>query len=410
MNPRLPILPTLSSFDRAMTCPASEGLAQSNPESDAASDGNAFDHFLADVTTYGRDVALERLPPETSATARRMCEGVDVEAARLMEAGCTHKVTVAINVDTLEARVVGRNLGRAYEDHGVDRTVELVGELDTLWVGTGDIRVRDWKTGRGREWVKPVQTNGQVRMQALAIHHAYFPLAAPGDANVDVGVARVSHSGYVDDTDHVVLDAAALEVLGVDLRAKVRRYRRVWQKAQETGAWDVYPGPHCTQCHAAHVCPSMTSLVTTAITAEQRMLDELKGKLDSGDKAQRASAYTAVRILERITKDAKAAMVASARTEPIQIGEGQAYGEQEKTEEELDAKVVFAVVAEAHGLDAAREAVTMDTSKAAVERAAKKDAPKGQGAARARDLMARIRERNGVTTKTVREIGVYRTG
>lgn len=408
MNPRLPILPTLSSFDRAMPCPASEGLPQSNPESDAASDGNAFDHFLADVTTYGRDVALERLPPETSATARRMCEGVDVEAARLLEEECVHKVTVAINVDTLEARVVGRNLGRAYEDHGVDRTVELVGELDTVW-NTNPVRVRDWKTGHGREWVKPVRTNGQLRMQALAIWRAYFPDKEPG-SSVDVGVARVSHSGYVDDTDHVVLDAAALEALGVDLRAKVRRYRRVWQKAQETGAWDVYPGPHCTQCHAAHVCPSMTSLVTTAITAEQRMLDELKGKLDSGDKAQRASAYTAVRILERITKDAKAAMVASARTEPIQIGEGQAYGEQEKTEEELDAKVVFAVVAEAHGLDAAREAVTMDTSKAAVERAAKKDAPKGQGAARTRELMARIRERNGVKAKTVREIGVYRTG
>lgn len=409
-SPRLPVLPTFSSVDRAFACPASEGLPQVNPQSDAADMGQIVDTFLADVTAHGRDAALARVEATGNKEAITLCSGIDVDALDLGQA--QHKVTLAINVDAGTARVVGHGLGRAYEDHGVDRTVEVVGELDTVWLTDGFAAdVTDWKTGHGREWVKPVRGNGQMMAQALATHLAYHV------DHVRQSVFRISHTGHVDRGDAVTWGPADFAAMLTDMRAKVRRYRRLWQKAQETGAWDVFPGPHCTQCKAFAACPAQQRLVRSATNKDNaaRLLSDIANGLASGDNAGRAAAYHAVRVLERLTEDveavskaAKEMLVHSARVEPIEIGPGQFYGIRETTKEEIDPAVAWKVLAELHGQDQALLAFDLSTSKTAVGRAAKHQAPNGEGAARERAAMIAIRERGGIKAKTTTRLEVFR--
>lgn len=139
-------LPSGSAVPRAIACPESFSLPQIEVETDhRAARGTTAHEFLRRVLSgeMERDEALALVPADDP--GRAACEAADLDS---LPRGGRHELAVAWDPATDEARVIGQDIGRRYEENGADREREVVMSIDLC----GDMVDRrafvfDFKTG-----------------------------------------------------------------------------------------------------------------------------------------------------------------------------------------------------------------------------------------------------------------------
>lgn len=380
-------LPTASKIERVMACPASHALPQVETEpGDEAVKGTLRHAALA-----WRIVGSEATPEAVDDETMRWLEGLteeDIESLR----GAHVEMAYAWDVLWGEARIIGRNIGRAY---GELRPTEIAGSADYVLKGFGHLRVVDLKTGRGE--VTGPSENRQLLTLALMAARAdgwdgpvsVELLLAPDGGSVrwqsaDVSPARLAQH----EADLVVMHSRIYEA-----RADVEAGRTPRHVAT---------GSHCTYCPAQASCPERQAMVTQA--AEKPMTFRLgwEALLMSGQAAPVVAARDALQAEADAIDDA---LRAAARKGDLDTGGGTTLGWRTYEREVIDASKAWPVLVETLGQDAAREAVSLDTSKAGVERgvsaALKAGVLTGKKKDAAASMLTRLREAGAMAVKQV---------
>lgn len=339
-------LPTASKIERVMACPASHVLPRIEATSEYAASGQERHAALAArVTCTTRQ--------EWSEATQRWLDGIDDDViAHLRSAG----VEVAYAHDVLwdETRVIGEDIGRAY---GELRPTEIAGSADYVVSGPDYLCVVDLKTGRGE--VTPPERNAQLATLALMAAQAQ---AWKGPVAVELLLAP---EGMTPRRVMAELSPADLARHAADL---VVMHGRIYEARADVEAGrtprHVVTGSHCRYCPAQASCPERSALATQA--TEKPMLFRLgwQSLLAVGD----AEMVLAARDALRAEADAiDQALREAAKSGPVVAGD--VVCEWRTVEREtIDAAKAWAVLSEAYGPDAARAAMTLETSKAGVER------------------------------------------
>lgn len=292
------------------------------------------------------------------------------------------EVAFAIDIATLDARVLGRGLGRNY---GEPRTpFERFGTADMLgWGGERHMVIGDKK---GFDEVTGAATNPQLRFLALAASRVYRP------ERVEVAILHELTGLDVAEVDMFDLDIAIPEYLrsvetGI---AKARSDKRAGLPVLfNTGRW-------CRWCDGYHDCPRQKELVALARRPDDDpKLAMLTTVADETDAPAVYELYRRIGILHKRIGQSLHAMAASR---PIPIGNGRFYGRREKPgNERLDGDVMYSVVRDLHGQELADRAVERSASKAQLKRALKAAGLKVAPAETA--VLAAVRARGGTSRK-----------
>ena len=380
---------TASSLDRIASCPASAALPQVQTTSDAAARGTA-------VHLYLERIASGELPEEAMESlegdVRALCEAIDLDR---LPKGTSPEIAYAYDVVTGQARELGRRLGRRYT--GIAST-EIAGTADAVGVGPHSVFVGDYKTG----WSAPKARDSlQLRFLALCAARVYQREAAV------VEVIRIRSNGSP------WRESAALDVLDLDEVADglvnlLLRVRRAQEIVAEGRLPDVSEGEHCQFCPAWPSCPAKaTMLVRVAsgaaldpILSLLPLTPEMAGHAWSKLRESR-------RVLERLERACHAALDQYGEF-PLPSG-AVLRKVTEEGNEQLDGKVVFAVVRELHDQEVAEAAIQIEASKAGLERALKSAAeagkikPRGRAAAE-RAVLKAVRDRGGASHPPVTRV------
>lgn len=293
----------MSAVQRAISCPESFSLPQVEVESDdRAARGTTAHAFLRNVLSgeMTREEALAMVPADDA--GRGACEAAELSQ---LPRGGRHELAVAWDPVLDRARVLGKDIGRAYEEHGADREHELVGSIDLC----GDLLDRrvfvfDFKTGRPQY---SARDSWQLRAGAVI-----WSLLRGADE------ALVGHLIVNDDVrwDLWEIDAIALADYKVQLRDLALRMKRQTRRADLSEA-DVAEGGHCKYCPAWNRCPAKTGLVQHMSTIVRT----------GGTAAylQPATIATAWRMLDKydeVAKKMRAEIEKHALRAPVDLGDG----------------------------------------------------------------------------------------
>lgn len=396
-------LPSFSKLHLAMTCPASMVIAPVIDVGDTApaSRGRALHSFLERLSQVraadpslsaldARDVVLaefERAPlpdpfepgvlgdvfDEGEARDRRELElaamrAVDVEALPTQLAA---EVAFAWDWRARRARELGRGIGRAYVEHGLDVEREIAGTVDLLGFvdrgpGARVVYVGDYKTGITR-YPRP-KSFAQTLIGALCASQ----LLGADLAHVELiyldgdGVAWPV-SDEIDSWDLDGFADAVERALDTGLA-----YEQLHAQRQ---AIPLVRGRHCRDCPSVLHCPATTALVRSSIEwiREADPPADLAGEaIDAyfaslvtpenvADLYHRVSGMRA--LLARISEQIETI----AAREPIDLGDGTMLGRVAWQREKLDGDASADLLIKMYGEKAAAGAIKRTTSKEAVK-------------------------------------------
>lgn len=394
---------TASKLHRAAQCPAScalPGADRRNPDSDR---GRAIHSYLEDVTLFGPEEALARVPTEYSAA----CDAIDLGGLPV-GVGYSPELALAYDVELGTVRVLGMGIARNY---GTLSASEVAMSLDVAAVAEDDeVQVWDYKTGAGHDRVGPptAAENPQLHVAALALAAVY------GKKKARVALIHLREDGTHYE-DSATLDELDLELFAVELRSI---HRRVEFARREVGAGkipDVREGSWCRYCPAFAACPAKAALAMTLGQEPASLAADIKRYLTpTGAAKARAKLKEAKRVLAEVER---AIHAYAEETGGFEVAPGVVFGPHETTEEVLDGMATFDALEAAFGVDVAREAVSMKASKASIERALRGVWEARRAAGEKTTLkglkdeaLESIRAAGGVTVKTTVEIGEHRVG
>lgn len=266
--------------------------------------------------------------------------------------------------------------------------------VDAVLVVGRTAKVIDWKTGHAAH-VAPAAGNAQLATAALAVAGAY------GCTRVHVAIVKVGEHGLSE--DGAELDALDLE----DWRERLASIVRAIPGGEPVA------GPHCRGHFCDHFgrCPATEAALATAAPATD-------GPHGSGRRlpvVTEASAITSpehAAHLYALWRAAKARLdliggalrVYAEQTGAIEVGDGVVWGPRSTQRESIDLSTRAAVDALKTQLGPAWErAVTLDTSKAAIKRAA------AAVKAETGETIAAIEERTVAALKSAGAISVSRS-
>jgi hypothetical protein len=381
------MLITASRLQRAACCPASVVLPQVQEESEPARRGTAIHAFLAAAREVGREAALAEVPEEY----RDDCEVIDLDtllAGDLDEIAA--EVAFAFDVETGEARELGRNIGRAYQV----RPTEVAGTADVVAFGPFELFVADFKTGRGL--VAAPRVNWQLKMLAVAASRTY------GVHRVRAAIIRVREDG-TPEYEATVFTAFDLDLAAAELRDLVQTTTKLNAAVVSGRAPDVNMGAHCRWCPAAPACPAINALAQRLAREPEKVAEEIAADL-TPEKAGKA--WVQLKLVEEVTRRVREGLYAFARQTPIHLGDGRVLGEVETRRRVLDGRVTFDCIELLHGHVVADEAVGIEASQASIERALRSVA-KETGTALAalkRSVMAAVDKSGGINVRVSRAV------
>lgn len=373
-------LPTASQTPRVMACPASEALPHVEKlPSEVASAGTGRHELLVDV----RD---GKSPSGQHADwAERLIEDGILEDLR----GYRAEVALAYDVAFGGGRELGERLGRAYP---TTHPSELVGSADYLRVtAAGTVVVVDLKTG-----MTPVDArdNAQLLTLALAACRAY------GSTRAEVGILQAPEgmeprwSWWEVSEERLEQHAAELAQMYADLedaRSDVKAGRTVRHVAE---------GSHCRYCPAQAACPKRSAIATAAVTAPTYRAQWMA----LASEGRTAEVWRALQVLRGEADEMERILREMARMGPVDLGGGKHLAVKTVQRESIDGATAWPVLAALLG-EHASAAVTMEVSKASVERGVKaaKAAGRLAGSIKAgvEQVMAEARAAGAVTTKQV---------
>lgn len=300
----------------------------------------------------------------------------DDDAERLPERA------LAYDVATGTARPLKSSGPRDYSDV---RAGELSGTPDLerrhgdRWI------VRDWKTGRYMQGVRPIES-GQLRMLGLAVARLR------GVDEIDIELAHVDEDGI-----RIVTDT----MTAFELASAADELRELWARLKG-GAAVPTPGRWCSDhyCPIASECPA-TQRALAAIAGASELRMPLSVELQSPEHA----AYVRDRLqaVQTAAKAIEEALKAFASKTPIPLGDGRVWGMRELTRETIDLGVSGATEAMRTRLGPMGfgAAVECKTSKAAIHRVAVAGASKrGEAKALETALLDELRAMGAVREST----------
>ena len=340
-------LPTGSAIDRVLACLDSEFLPHVSTAPNVWSDhGNTVHDFARNIGNGDtREVALSRIDPDDPALAA--CEKLDVT---LIPTGGLFEVALAWDHRTGRARVLGADIGRAYEQHGADMSIEFCLTLDFAGVRTGNVGVYvDFKTG----WaLKRAKDSWQLKLGAVAIADAY------GLEEVIVA-HQILREGHEPRWDIYEIDAIELATIRKTLRGLAKKLA-----GEPSGR--LVEGDHCTYCPAFKFCDAKTGMIRRlagAIDAKEP-LSGLPTVIDKSSDLVIAQARRAVLMLKEYERAAKIAwkeLAAFAEVYPIDLGDGRVYrhAPARAADAVVDPEKAARIIRELYGDEVATRAVSI---------------------------------------------------
>jgi hypothetical protein len=317
------------------------------------------------------------------------------------------EVAYAYDVATGAGRFLGSNLGRTYPE---TTPVEFAGTADYVRLEGASVQVVDLKTGMGD--VPHPERNAQLRMLALAAARTH------GVDSASVGILHAPE-GRTPWWSWATLDAFELEVVAGELRDLARRIE-IARAVVATGQTPrLTVGEHCAYCPARHGCPARVAMAQRLAGEPEVVVRDLKAMLTPESSALALALWQAA---TKALQEVGAALYAYASESPIPLGDGRVWGPRETSREVIDAEKAWLVLVEKYGVDVARKAMSLDTSKAGVSRAMQVlreqmrgaiDRPPGVPAGKAtlkslnEGALAALRAAGCVTTKTSKTFEAY---
>jgi hypothetical protein len=375
---------TASGLEAVERCPSSFALPRVPESTEAAEDGTRLHEALASRVAYlrGETAPVLTLSPEESDWSDVVLERHPWLTSHVSE------VAYAYDVATGRGRLLGRNLGRAY---AVGPT-EIAGTADYVRDGgPGVVEVVDLKTGRGD--VTPPAENIQLALLALAAASWH------GVTTVRVGILAAPMGSTPWVTWH---ELGPLDLLHA--AARIRRVVEAVEAAKTTPRYSV--GGWCGYCPARRACPTQTAMLRRLATDPQAVAEDIATGIVTPDVAR--IAYQRFRAVKAAMAQVEAQLHAYAKENGgIPLGDGRVWGPRESQRAVIDAEKAWPELVCRYGVDAAREMMTMRTSKTAIGRVASKLAPRGQKADAAKTAMALLTAAGAVTMRTVTEFEEY---
>lgn len=364
------MLPTASKHQRALTCPASEALPhEPQPETEAAREGTRKHELLARALR-GEVKPEERTPWLDDVEALARNEGLHLYP---QEAALGYRVAFD------EARLIGHDIGRNYGDLSPD---EVVGSADYARPYAGVVSVVDLKTGRGE--VEAPANNYQLLTLALAASRYWNTMGG-----AQLGILKAPE-GQEPRLVWAAVPQEALERHAQRLATWFAQYREALADvAAGKPPRHVVTSSHCRYCPARGACPVQSATLTQVATAETRptFREAWRAVLASGN----AAAVWAIRQTLRGEVEAlDDALREAAKAGPLDIGEGRTYGWRTVERANIDAEKAWDTLANTYGLEVARAAMTLETSKAGVERAMRLAVEKAKAEGRKLTLKAAV--------------------
>lgn len=349
---RPPWLFSGSGAERALACPASTVLPRvERLVGDAAREGTAVHAFLELCSELGdSDAALAKIgSSERWRDHLELCEAIDVSA---LPTELAHEVAFAFDLETGQARELGRGIGRNYAAHGLKR-YEIPLTVDVVGISADAVFVGDYKTGRLR--VTRALHNVQVGLGALCAARCY------DRDHAIVEIIQPGRDGAKPYRDRAELDGFDLDDLSARLRAWPRRYAA----ARNASPVPVTTGPHCRWCDSYVHCPAQTALAIRVGTGAE--IAEMQAELTRETAGRVYLRAKAAKIFLQRIFDAIHGM---AEQEPIEFAPGQWLGVREKRgNEKLDGPATREVIRLLHDDEIADAAVEYTATKAGIRRA-----------------------------------------
>lgn len=400
-------LPTASRLQLASLCAASQVLEVVDTEFATGEAGREKHHALGGVIDL-KPVPADQVTPETQTWLENILED---EALIEPLRGSVTEPAYAYDVKSGLVRYIGRDVKWVY---GASPT-EFAGAMDFVKTDVeGDVvTVMDLKTGQG-DTVHPMR-NWQLRFGALTAARR------AGVDNARLGLL-LAPPGRTPRWQWSYLDAFGLQEVAVDLERLAERIG--WaRKAVEQGKTPrLTVGEHCDNCKARHGCPARVAMAKRLIGEPEQVVMDLKMMLTPESAAIALGRWKAAK---KALDEVGSALHAYSKEFPIVLGNGMLWGPQSKEREVIDAEKAWLVLEQEFGGTVAKAAMTLETSKAGVDRAmhvmreqlrgwpVDKPRPPGVPAGKVtlkllnEETLKTLRTKGAVTTKTITEYDEY---
>jgi hypothetical protein len=380
---------TASAAERVLACSVSHVLPQVDEIHADATAGSLRHRFLEIAIEQGREAALKVIAAQAPGEYA-FCEAIPLE--KLPKGRFAAEVAIAYNPYEDTARELGRGIGRAYVEHGLNPEVEIGMTLDVVGVGAGVVYVGDHKTG----WqpVTPAARNWQLLTGALGATRAY------GAEIAYAGIHQLGEDGFVR-VDEAVYDGPALALARDEILRGIRDVQNAAARLEAHLPVVPVVGKHCDYCPAKLACPAVGDAIAGfALAAEQEAITL------TPETARRA--LERIDLVEDVLKKVKGALRTYARDNPIPLADGRVWGPRNKEIDVLDAATVYQVLTEHYGEEVARSAVTWTTTKGVLEDLARAVGEGKTIKARREHLLDLIEKRGGIRVRVQEEFTAYR--
>jgi hypothetical protein len=338
-------LPTASKLQLALTCPASQVMPVIDSAWAAGDAGREKHQALQDYLTAPPSAGFE-LPPWLDSVSEHL------EALRSPD--IVPELALAYDVATRSARVLGQNLGRSYPE---TKPTEFYGSFDYVLLADGSVTVVDLKTGMSD--VPHPARNAQLRFGALAAARYHRVESAR------VGILHAPE-GRTPWWTWANLDAFDLEEIAGEMKSLADRIGYARNDYQRGKTPRLRVGEHCGFCPARFACPARVAMAQRLAGEPEKVVLDLKAMLTPESAAMALGRWQAA---TKALAEVGAALHAYASESPIPLGDGRVWGPRASEREVIDAGKAWPVLAEKFGAEVARKAMSLDTSKAGVNRA-----------------------------------------
>lgn len=397
--------PTGSSFDRIAACPASAALPQVHDgyPNDFRERGTAIHAYIDRIAQLRRegfplDQACVDALAEVDEQWRAACEQVDVEALGHRTTLST-EVSLAYDWKADTGRVLTPVAPRQYE---IDPDREVALTLDVAGVGARHVAVADFKGPYA--WLPEPSRSLQLGVGALTLARIHRARSA------SLEYLRVRSDGSVSRW------AAELDVFGIETVAErvQTMMRDVEQIRVDIYNGEVIPnvteGPWCTYCKARNTCPAKVQLVRSVLAGEgakklslrEPITPENVGHVYALVKRTKEGIRIAEKALHAYERDGAPSTPEQLGPSAIPVGEEpdgsrRFYGRFERPgNEKLDGKVVYTVLAEKFGPEAAAKACSMEASKDSIRDVVREHKAKDETIKEVEEgVLAAVRARGG---------------
>lgn len=389
--------PSASGLQTPMTCPGAHSLTQVGFAHGAGDEG----HDLHALLSAALD---ERKRGDAAQAAARVTEEQRDWLDAVLECvgdrldNAAQEVAYSYDPRTGTALLHGAHLGRNYPEKL--SVAEIQGTADYIAPfsdGSGWLVV-DLKTGLAE--MPTASRLWQLRVLALAVADWH------GAARVTTAVLHAPRDGRRPWWEWgPTYDALELVALRSELLRGVERILYAQQQVARGETPRLVQGPHCGQCPAWRACPAQTSLVHQWAGRPEEAKRDLEQLLDV---ETAGLAWARVQAAKAVFAEVERQLYAFASVQPVPLSDGRVLGKhRSRGRDVVDAERAWTWLVERYGVDVAREAMTLKTSKTAIRDAVGARAPRGHKRAVGDAAVRELEAAGVIAERWTEDVGPY---